>query len=244
MLQSTWSNRKSIIKTSLWTLAKIGNLLIGIATIVATIIGWLAFKEYKATNRLTARSQLYATEQLIASRETGDAVYGNFYVDVPNNLPPKDYCRLLINILSGDDSLSEITTAQGLHDYIWSTDTWRMADTGKKKEQLQQLRKIYLHSETYLYHIHNAFDYKEEGIISDGEWDTWAGLISDIGANPIFLSAIHSAYEQGYMSKPFAEELKQRLIQDPKQKEVIGFFYPKLLEQAWVNNFSTYNNWP
>jgi hypothetical protein len=215
----------------------LGSLAVGVASIAAACIGWWAFREYQVQNRVAARAQLVATEQSLAEREIEDGLYSQLHADVPAGTPPETYASRHLALLTADPELRAVPNAAKLHELIWSTGSWE----AKNRAELQSLRKLHRHAETYLYHLQTAFDYRGDAIITDGEWETWAGMITDIGPHPVLLAALHHTHRHLYLSRDFAADLRRRLTATPAQRAVVERFYPEMLSEEWLRGFPSYS---
>jgi hypothetical protein len=111
------------------------------------------------------------------------------------------------------------------------------ASISPEQQYLIQLR---LQAETYLYHLHNVYDSSQEGMITPAEADTWLGLVTDLGAHPMFLNAVYSSYNENYLSAKFARELQHRLLADSEIRAVVREFYPDMLLDEWPNKLPDY----
>lgn len=205
----------------------------GTGAVIAAYIAVKAFDEYAATNRLAARVQLRHTEHIINEREFGDPDCATFFVDVPDGTPPAEHCRILIMLLTKDPDIVNVTSARQLYDMIWNT----AASVSKDPKEIHRLRKAYLHAELYLYHLHEAYDYREEEIISDEEWETWAGVTEKVVKHPLMLVALIVAHENGFLTRRFAKELVDRIQHSPSAAPVVRYFYAEMLDPDWLKAF-------
>lgn len=214
-----------------------GSLAVGVASVLAAAVGWLAFREYQVQNRVAARAQLLATEQTLVEREIEDGTYAHLQADAPAGISPGGFARHHLALLTTDPDLQNAPNARALHGLIWSTETWEKKD----RAQVQGLRRMHRHAESYLYHLQTAFDYHGDKIISDGEWATWAGVVGDLGPHPVLLAALEGAHQHGYLSREFAADLRRRLVALPAHREVVAQYFPQMLHPAWIDGFPSYS---
>ena len=214
-----------------------GSLLVGIASVAAAFIGWWAFREYEVQNRVAARAQLMTTEQALSQRELDDGLYAQLHVDLPAGTPPANYASGQLALLTADPELRNAPSAPALHELIWSTASWET----KNRAELEKLRKLHRHAAAHVYLLQTAFDYRSDRIISQGEWETWAGMTRDVGRHPVLLAVLHAAHRHQYLSREFAADLRQRLLDSPSHRAVVERFYPEMLQPAWLQGFPSYS---
>ena len=140
-----------------------------------------------------------------------------FYGDPKRTLPPP---------------LASANSAQ-LYTFIWGAESYTAPEA-------ETLRKLYIHCERYIYHLHNGFDLYDENFIERGEWEAWRGLLGEIGANPVCLSAVYSAEKNKFFSRDFAKEIQEALRDNPIHEAAVKLVYPQLLLPTWPENFPEY----
>lgn len=97
-------------------------------------------------------------------------------------------------------------------------------------QETERLRKLTSHMEAWLYHLEAAYDYRNEGIIAEGEWKTWKGWLKQMGPHPVLLMVIRSGIENKYICREFASELYKTMVAEmPENVPVIGDLYPEFL---------------
>lgn len=206
------------------------------AALVTMIVAIKACSIYQGANSVAARGQLYSNFEKIADRERDDLEYGLLLLDVPITVPVSDYSKHVLGSITDNIDIISIKSAEELFNIIWGIDFWK---TGNK-EDLKRLRKIYLHAESYIYHLYNAFDYKKEGIMEEGEWMTWKASLDDMGGNPITFAAMWSAHRRGYFSKEFASELQKKYMNNKILEDRTKIFYKEMLDASWLKAFPSY----
>ncbi|MEI6236327.1 MAG: hypothetical protein WCT04_24990 [Planctomycetota bacterium] len=138
--------------------------------------------------------------------------------------------------MTHEQTIVNAKNAEELYHLVWGIESWEKGD----KKELQRLRKIYSHAESYIYLLHNAFDYKHENIMDDGEWKTWVATIDDVGGNPMTLMAMWVAHRRGYFNKQYARELQNKYRNDSVLRERATYFYKEILDDQWLEAFSSY----
>jgi len=200
--------------------------------IITAATAVIALREYQNTNRVASRQQLYETEQLISSREIENPRLLELFLDPPANVTPEQYSLAMLHLTMPDTDLTGVDHVSKAYDVVWRY--------GSLTSDHEHFIRVYLQAETYLYHLHNVYDYMREGVLTKDEGDTWLGLIGDIGPHPIFLTAIYAAHENDYLSENFADELRDRLMADDENVQVLSAFYPEMLEPTWVDKLPSY----
>lgn len=217
-------------------LTLVTNAVIALATLLAVYYGAGAVNEYKKANRAEARAQLYGAERTISQLEVQDPVLLRIYANASAAADADTYIAQHMAISANNDPskpfepLSRIKHAKDLYNFIWGADTFSHPNCA-------DLRKLYLHAELYVYHLHNCLDLTDEGFITEKEWETWRHLIVEIGPHPITLAAIYSAEQNKYFSQSFAESVQQSFSTNPLEKAVIMKFYPEILDPTWPKKF-------
>lgn len=97
-----------------------------------------------------------------------------------------------------------------------------------------RLRKAYDLAEHLLYLLQDAHSAREAEILSPEEYETWITYVDDIGFNPLFLSALYFGHSSGYITKKFANHIKERLIVSKRSKQAVSILYKELLQDDWI----------
>ena len=172
--------------------------------ILATVVGGLAVLEYKKANKATARAQLYTAENDIRQKEmqppgTAQDVV-KLYCKFDTKVMPEAYVKRVLEFCIGgqidpNSPLANVKNSEELCNFIWDEKFYGLPEN-------KSLRPLYLHVEAYIYHLHNAWDYKKGGFISEQEWKSWKGVLLDVGAqHPIVLSVIYSGIKNKVLFK-------------------------------------------
>jgi hypothetical protein len=206
------------------------------AYVAAIITVWAAIDAlnvYKAANRVLIRTQLYDTEQLISEREMADPTMMQLLFYPTEPISPTVWIQQSLQLMMPEQDVTAIRSVADLEDAIFGL-------TASVSPQQQYLIRLRLQAETYLYHLHNVYDSSQEGMITPAEADTWLGLVTDLGAHPMFLNAIYSSYVEGYLSAKFARELQRRFVADDQIRAVVSVFYPDMLLEDWPDKLPSY----
>jgi hypothetical protein len=220
-------------------------LLSFIAGIVALFFVYLQLRENTHTNKFSIRGQLYQSEAGMAAEEAGDEKQHltTIWALVPPTVKDQEFATTLVKIVSDDSCAQNAKTAEEL--YISMFDATTFADP-KRRESTNQLRRLFLYTQTNLYHVHNAHDYWKEGVIADPEWTTWKNIIREMNAHPMLITVIWQGHRNQYFSRSFGRFLQQELCADSippdhadpevykRGKEFIRFYYPNMLKKEWL----------
>jgi hypothetical protein len=248
-----WLKRLTAGRPSATSTATFCTIIQTLLLLVGTYYGIRAFEVYKSQNIVNVRAQLYAAERELADRESQTPVLQLAFLRLGASVPPANYAAaILLQCLppknenpegrgfmrldlvaasfAHEEFLVQSNTAKKLFEILWS-------ESMVMSPELTNLRALYLHIEKYLYHLHNAYDYDKEGVLPEGEWEEWNGLIRDIGPHPVMLACLFSANEHGYLSKSFAAELQNTYRSDARMRAVVGAYYPEMLDPHWLNAF-------
>lgn len=194
----------------------------------------LALEQNSQAIRVGSRSQLYESEWLLNDREYRDDDVGlaTIYAHPsPWIHEPADYLRARLGLVTKNPDILSAPTVAALYERIWSYDA--VADLSGDSAKL---RKIYLHLEAVLSHMHAALDYKKDHVISEAEWETWRGYLTDVGPHPILLCVILNWRRNDYMSQDFSHELQGHLWESGSREEAfVKVFYQDLTKPDFVN---------
>lgn len=237
----------SIIKKTTSDIIQLITTYLGLLTLIILVD---QLRENTKTNKLSIRDQLYTAEAAYMEEGKNIDELNSIWIKVDDSIYGLDYSRNLLKILTSD---SLIINSQNVRElYFWINGYKSFEDTITKKNS-ELLRQFFLYAQTLIFHIHNAFDYQKEGIISTQEWTTWKGLIRDVSAHPIILVVFYDAILHKYCSQSFAEFIKEELlINSPKETDYenlldyefasktfkrdtsfIRLFYPDMFSKNW-----------
>jgi hypothetical protein len=138
------------------------------------------------------------------------------------------------------------TKVAAMHDIeVFSSPSRRNATEG--------LRRTFGYLQNTLYHVNNAFDATDEGILEQGEWETWKGLLREAHSHPLLLTVIWHGYQNRYYSREFAAFLQQELILSltasgqspdytgqPRDREFLAQYYPAMTDKDWPLSLPCY----
>jgi hypothetical protein len=188
-------------------------LVLASFTICSLILVLLQLTENTKANLAATRGQLYATESSLARTESEDegkvSLLSSIYVTIAPTYSKEKYQAVLMGLIGGTDAALQANTANALYAQLYGYEAFR-DDRDKKNAQA---RKVFLHLQDAFYHVHNAFDYWRNGILSEGEWKTWKGYIREIGPHPVLLAVIWNGHRNRYFSQDFARFLQSELCQ-------------------------------
>ena len=109
---------------------------------------------------------------------------------------------------------------------------------------------MYAHCTLILDHMHNAFDYHQQGVLSRAEMLTWIGYIGDIGNHPIMLMTLDNWVREKYLSKDFYDDVILGSL--PGEKDgglAFGYFLEKGIngkegQKEWKNRVDALQTYP
>jgi hypothetical protein len=210
-----------------------------VCTLSGVGVAFFALSEYTKANRAEARAQLYGAERSISEAEIRDPILQRLYANPSTGVDANGYIKELLSIAAFGDPRSDFEPfksfkhARDIYDYIWGAEQFN--DPG-----VTELRKLYLHAELYIYHLHNCFDLKDEAFITPNEWETWRHLIDEIGPHPVTLAVIISAEDHRYFSKDFATMLQNSFRERKLDEAVVRKLYPDILKPTWPEKFQNF----
>jgi hypothetical protein len=212
-------------------------IITAITLVCGTLTGIWAAAEYHVQNQnIRTNNSLVMDNQLLnMERETYKTLEQKpflkiFFVRCPDNVNPVQFAHTRVDMLyPKNEKLQkhiQWRTVPELSNNLFSYDSFR----DKSNEHLRDANYL---AESYLYLLSNAYAAKEGEVIDDADWETWCGYFYDIGAHPIFLSAIYFGHKYGYFDNKFAKEIQKRLCENPANKALLEEIYPELLQLNW-----------
>lgn len=207
--------------------------------------------ENTKTNKVSIRAQLYQTEAMMSADESGDneSALSTIWAIVPYSIRQEKYGKALLELVTKEKTVLEARNAKELYYSMFGVPA--LTDESHQKTTLH-LRRLFLFAQTNFYHVHSAFDYNRDGILSDGEWLTWKGLLREVNAHPIILAVIWQGYQNRYFSSDFARFLQTELCSETipadvadseaykRNREFILYFYPEMAKQNWPDALPDY----
>ena len=143
------------------------------------------------TNQVSIRGQLYQASFGLTTEERttpeSEAVLSSLWALIPQSLPLEDAVRARMELFTADPLALAATTPADLYSSAFSIDAFQ---NPARREETAKIRKVFLHAQNQVYHVHNAFDYHQDGVLTDGEWETWRGSIRELHGHPMLLAGI------------------------------------------------------
>ena len=168
--------------------------------------------------RGSIRGQIYAEDRQLSKREVDDStgtIY-SVYTDYPSKgVLTIDYVQARLKPFVPADTQGTHTrfdTAEALQTALWGDATFTV-DPQASAAKLKELRRAALHIEEYFNHVAAIYDYKEDGVITPGEWRTWKAWLKDVNTHPLLMLAMYGALENGYVDRRFAVEARDAICQ-------------------------------
>jgi hypothetical protein len=201
--------------------------------------------------RGSIRGQIYAEDRQLSKREVDDStgtIY-SVYTDYPSKgVPTIDYVQARLKPFVPADTQGTYTrfdTAEALQTALWGDATFTV-DPQASAAKLKELRRAALHIEEYFNHVAAIYDYKEDGVITPGEWRTWKAWLKDVNTHPLLMLAIYGALENGYVDRRFAVEARDAICQGDADnqrilKEFLGPVYGPALMDDHLDFLAEYN---
>ncbi|MCK9392169.1 MAG: hypothetical protein M0Q01_11465 [Syntrophales bacterium] len=221
---------------------QIGLMLLMVASLIL-VYGQL--RENNKANVAATRGQLYQKEDSLSRVESEDKEQTSsiIYLQAPVKYQGKALRDAFLGLLDADDKVTNAESASALEKALFDLDQFKDPKVRKKNKKAVEL---FLHTGETFYHVHNSFDYMQDGILSKKEWDTWKGQIREIGANPMLLAVIYQGWKYQYFSRKYGKFIQDELcakIPPPdvfdrekyeRDRNFIISFYPEMMEEKWL----------
>ncbi|RJO60290.1 hypothetical protein C4544_05360 [candidate division WS5 bacterium] len=192
-------------------------------------VGKDALSEYKKMNMVAMSTAILNMDKEIFKKLSDKPYLQAMFVEIPNEITSHQVINLFLEKES--QKFEDWKDIPSLYDKLWGFNEFDNKDNSDKS----RLREAYFIGEEVLYVVLNAHEAHRQLLISDGDWESWAAYIDDLGTNPLFLAAIYCGHKYGYISKEFAEILKQRLMKKDDISRVIKSIYPEMINSDWVD---------
>ena len=220
------------------TYIKLVELLVLVAGVYFGLTG---LSENTKSNLTASRGQLYAAEAIVSTREydASSSSLQSLYAHPAGAITdPKEYITMRLRAMSADEGVLQARNVSELYEAFGGL----RAYTGQTAAPgTVELRRAFIHLTSVFGVMHSALDYHNEGVLSSGELTGWFGYVSDIGPHPLLLATMWSWHESRYMSREFAREVRQRLLDDaPRHRQVIEYFYPQMLAPDFLEPLNDY----
>jgi hypothetical protein len=210
-----------------------------------------ALKQNTQSNKLAGRGQLYQADNLLTSREytESNGKLSSLYADAdPKCKDAKEaqkYVSDLLSLVTTDSEVKEEKNVDDLYERMFGIKSFSRFDPSNARNEnanFVELRRMSQHCIQILDLVHSAYDYCGEGVISEQEFETWAGYLADIGPHPVFLATVRNWELKPYMSRGFGRYLHYRIYQNakPGTKLVVEQFYPDLARSDYGNDLPEY----
>ena len=233
--------------------------VVEVSALVATAAGLIFLvaqtSELQKASKATIRAQLYERENEFFQQEDAETrlCKGTIWITLPAAVGGHEYLKDRLKPFQvAPAAIESIQSPQDLWNLMYGPD--QLTPRLDAPAENCSLRRAYLYIASNLYHVHNAFDYWQDGILDAGEWRTWSGLISNIGPHPLLLVAIWDGYQNHYFSKCFAEFLQSQLcphdaheaaVDDPASARDRAFtrsFYAEMCSRNWAARLPEYGS--
>jgi hypothetical protein len=210
---------------------------IELATLVVVFLGFaLSYRELeknRESNLTTCRAQIYEGDRALFEREYQDqnGSLNSIYFD-PEQLKqkPEDYAAERLKLISASyfsEAELQSLTLDKIFDAIYGLGAVERRHS--VPNDATDVRRAARHIEAYLYHLESVSDYSYEHVITKDEWLTWRAWFANIGPHPLLLLSVRIGVDNKYISRGFAEDIREALLEDSANRQVIEKFYPEFL---------------
>lgn len=244
-LQATWASASFSDRIQLTTL-----VLGSVGLTIAIVSIWVLTAQIgiaNHTNRVAIRGQLYQTENtLIGAEGSGEReTFATIWTVVSTEVQPDAYARSLLELVTSDSTALAAPTARDLYLALYSREA--LADE-RRRSATTEARRLFLQVQSSVYHVHNAHDYRREGVLGPQEWQTWKGLIGEMNAHPILVSVVWHGYQHRYFSRAFGRFLKDEICNTAPHGVEHGTrnctfareYYPEMFASDWLARLPHY----
>ena len=225
-----------------------------LALILNFVIGLVIFyqlKENYKANKASIRTQLYQTEIQTSEEENSDGSqdFNSIWALIPPEVQNDKYGLKLLKMITNDKIALQSKNASELYNSMYGAATF---ENPQRRMDTRDLRRVFTYIQTLFYHVDNAFDATDEGILEPGEWETWKGLLREMHAHPLLLTVILQGYNNRYFNKNYARFIQEELCPEiiptdvvdieefKRDRNFIRFFYPEMFQREWSNVLPKY----
>lgn len=201
-------------------------------TLGGLIVGSIALKEYKETNRVARSAQLQTVDREIAAMSLEYPFLDAIWVAIDNDVKGKKRADAILTALYSPDA-TNTSVPFPAWDTISDMESIIYGPTTFTDDHMERVRRGYLLCEAILYLVNDAFDAHSRKLITDDEQESFFAYLYDLGAHPLFLHAIWFGHRGGYLRPGFAKELRKRLLHEPQTVEMVKAIYPEMLKPNW-----------
>lgn len=225
-------------------------LITTIVNIFMLLLVYSQLREISNTNKVSIRAQLYQTELELAGEDDRDVLLKSVVALVPPGITGLAYARVRLDMLTTDQTALKSRSAGELYHAMYDIAVF---SSPARRNATEGLRRTFSYLQNTLYHVNNAFDATDEGILERGEWATWKGLLRENHSHPLFLAVIWHGFQNRYYSREFAAFLQRELFSSPpypgnpgdmagrtRDQAFIRAFYPEMTEKDWPRSLPSY----
>jgi hypothetical protein len=226
------------VKLRLEILALGVGIFVGIG---GSVVGLIAWTESRNANRLNVDMQQDADETKLDEflLDKDNSSLSGLWAKFPNETNALVVAQkqiLLLISTDGNDfaNLCSQTnliplTAQGLDDYVW--DGGHFYD-----DRRVRLRKAYNVMEWIYDQIEYSFDANKRGQLNKGDFQDWTGYLDELCTHPLFLAVLQDDHDNDFPSKEYCELIRQRILDQPRGREILTGIYSNMLESTWIDS--------
>jgi hypothetical protein len=225
-------------------------LVTTIVNIFMLLLVYSQLREISNTNKVSIRAQLYQTDMELAGEDDKDLLLKSVWALTPGGIRGPKYADMRMQMLTNDRTALKAKNAAELYHSMYDiavfTSPARLAAT-------EGLRRTFSYLQNTLYHVGNAFDATDEGILERGEWDTWKGALRETHNHPLLLAVIWHGVQNRYFSREFAGFLQKELYLSmtttgdkedraglERDQEFVAYFYPEMTGKDWGKGLPEY----
>lgn len=199
-----------------------------IALALGVVVGFLAWTEYRNSNKVNAESMLLNMDrqiyQKVAEKPNLQALFARMPINTDAIIGSQQLLKLF---LRKKEHLSfRWKDIPDLHDKLYQYEGFNAPDRVKLREGL-------LLAEDILYILVNSYMAYSSSMESKTDFETWIAYVYDIGQHPLFLTAIYGGHKYGYMDPEFAAYLIKRMRESKDIEAILKAVYPDMLKEDW-----------
>lgn len=218
--------------------------LVQLATLVSVFFLYRQLRENTTTNQVAVRDQLYATENGLFEEERSEGLSA-LWALLPAEIESAEYARTLLALVSSDSAVRRASAPEALFQAMMGAESFA---SPRRREATEPVRRLFLFVQSNVYHVHNAFDYRQDGVIREAEWETWNGLIAEMNSHPVLLMTIWHGHTNRYFSRKFGLFLRESICSDARRGPAVQSrncefahqFYPEMFTESWPDRLPDY----
>ena len=158
--------------------------------------------------------------------------------------------------MTEEEAILNCKSASELASLTFDADILADNQENGRRAKTAGLRVLWNSTQSYFYHVLEAHDHVKLGMLDKNEWETWNGIILEMGAHPLFLAVIAHGHRNRYFPRDFAKFV-QAFVCPPDGKipegvwdkeiyrrnvEFVKAFYPAMLEEHWADSLPDYGS--